>query len=177
MTEEYLNKYAHDKHLPADFYSELCLLDLKSKEKLVELLELLSPSANALQGIYRLANEIIRREGFTFVDLFSSDEITSVLLANKLSRKEKTTLLRKRLEELRFPEKHQIVNTAHQLVDEIKKTYAVKLSLPDELEGEVIDFSFSIKSQADLENKISNLISLKDSGQVSALFDILLGRV
>lgn len=49
-------------------------------------------------------------------------------------------------------------------MSEIKKTYSIKVELPDELEGEVVDISFTIKSQADLENKITNLISLKEWG-------------
>lgn len=176
MTEEFLNNYATEKHLPADFYAELRALDDRSKSMLVEVLELLAPSANALQGIYKLGNEIARREGLVFADYFKKDQIANVLALDKISRKEKTALLRRCLEELRFPEKYQIVNSAQELVTEIKKTYAIKLALPEELEGDAIDLNFTIKSQADLEKKIANLIALKESGQISAIFDVLLGR-
>lgn len=92
MTDEFLNKYAAEKHIPAEFYAELRALDESSKNKLVEILEIIAPSSNALQGIYKLANEIARREGLTFSGLFNKLEIESIFALDKISRKEKTAL-------------------------------------------------------------------------------------
>lgn len=173
----YLDTYIAEKHVPEDFQKELRSLNKEDLSVISKFLEVLSPSNNSFQVLYKYMIEISARDKKSISEILSDEELRKIVDGDKGSRKEKLSLVRRYLELKRFPEKNKIQDLMGLTVSNIRKEYGVILDLPDELEGDTVHVQFSIKSAEDFGNKLRKLEELRDSNQLEHLFDILMGRI
>jgi len=175
--EQFLNQYSKEKYLAADFVAEVLKLDQSSLKVITNILKELNPSGNSLQVMFDLANQIAMKRKISIADVLNEIEVEQILNKDKISKKEKTSLIRKSLESLRYPEKQKILSDVSALVESIRRNHSVKVKLPQDLEGDTIELSFSIKSPENLESKTEDLLRLSKSPDIKRLFDHLLGRI
>ncbi len=170
-----LKQYVEEKHVGGSLRERLEALGVDEQEALCAILAL-SPSANTLQELLRLSVEIAARDGVSLHSVLSSEELLAILEREGVNRKEKQKLLRALLEETRFPEMKKIRDSlsAHQA--QLRKECGLRLSLPEDLEGDSVSLEISARSPKDLEQLAARIKQLAKHPSTKAVFDILGGH-
>jgi hypothetical protein len=146
------------------------------KDLIAEYISELLPSSNAFRGILTLVNEISHRERVDRYSILNDHNIKSLLFQEEVPRKEKIKKVREYLERKRYPERSRLEDSIHGLMKKIRKDYNLKITLPDELEGDSIGVAISGRSPDDFRAFGEKILRLSDSSELSALFSILKGE-
>jgi hypothetical protein len=114
-------------------------------------------------------------------DHVAPEEILSEILRDKIfenkdhPRTQKEALLCKKLLEKRNPRLSSWLAEAERKAAQLKLPPALRLKLPDFLEGERLEFNISAKSPGELAKLAEALKSAADSNEMAALFEMLGG--
>ena len=168
-----------DKFLSEKFYEEALIVKIKSlrsEDFLVvsALIENLLPNANVFRQTLSLLEELAAVKGKGIAEVLNFDEIKKALSHG--SRKEQQIKLRNQLEQLRYPMRFKIKNELALRVEKIAKDYGVNVMLPEELEGETLEFNFKVRGVKDLERKSQKFNALIESKLCEDIFKILNGE-
>lgn len=172
-----LEKFIVERHVDsatAEYFREFFIL---LSESLPQLISELSPSANALKGVLVLIDEISKREKVSEKEVFISCCLSEVLADENIPRKEKIKRVRDRLEKRRYPERSRLENMIEENVSAIRKNYNLKISMPEELEGDSIELKISGRNAEDFKLAAERISKLSESGELSTLFGVLRGEL
>ncbi|HMO18460.1 MAG TPA: hypothetical protein PKA63_06570 [Oligoflexia bacterium] len=169
--------YIEEKHVEASFADYLRSLDRNSEKAVEELIIKLSPSLNSLKSLITLLDEISRRDKTSWLDILSAKEPVEILDAESLGRKEKLGRLRDFLETLRYPHRSKLEERISNLERVIRSEFNVKLKLPEELEGDSVEFRFTSRNASDLSEYSRKIMDLSRSPELNELYSILKGEV
>ncbi len=152
---------------------------ISNLDNITERIELsMAPSENLLREFMRLAEETARRDKLSVESIFADEQITKLIAdETKSTRKARQKKLRQILEEKRYPEMTQIRNELSELTSEMIRTHGIRVSLPEDLEGDTITLSVQAKSEKGLQQLGEQLIALSQSDQTKRLFSLLKGEV
>ncbi len=170
-----IEQYINEKRLEGTLRSRLEESSPSERQALAPVLEL-SPSANTLQEILRLAGEIAARDQQELSRILSSSALASVIEQEDLNRKQKQKLLRQSLEDLRYPELKKLRDELEYHQKTIRKECGLRLSLPEDLEGDSLTLEVSARSPEDFKALSLRFEELAEHPSTKAVFAILGGR-
>lgn len=200
--ENFLAYYITEKRADSALVDRLHALKAHEIRGLCHFLEVLNPSANTLRGYLNIIDELpeltarvaegsenggdVALEGCagagcptSFVtenSFWASPAVLEILDQTGWSRKEKQKKIWELLERLRYPLKNLILSELERGVRMLIKRYGVGLSLPDELEGDDLHFSFCVRSPAELKDVSIALEKLAADREFAKLFEVLKGE-
>lgn len=168
-------EYISDKHVPEELASQLLRLQGEDGECVHQLILLLSPSANALKGILQLAEEICVIRDCSLSTVFEGSEVQSILLNERMSRKEKQKFLRLQLEAVRFPTAGKIRQTLEGAQQAMLKSHGVRVHFPADLEGDRLEVKVFFSSPEELLRIASALNKVANDETLAQMFQSLRG--
>ncbi len=172
-----LDSYIRERHLEGPNAEFFLGLSVNFKSEMDDLITELSPSANALRNILLLIEEIAKRESLSLSEVYSSSALFQVLQDKDIPRKEKTKRVREILERRRYPERTRLENLVQENVSGISRKFNIKVTLPDELEGDRLEIKMYGRSPEDFQDAAQKLAMLSESRELNTLFGILRGEV
>lgn len=174
MTSDELKSYLESRKAPESLVSFIFCLTPTAIDRVCVLTDALRPSANTLRDILHLADEISARDGFPIENLLSSKEVSHIL--EHPDRKVRSKNLKDYLQELRFPQLAEIKQKLDSRVEEIANQVGLRLTLPQNLEGDTICANISIKTPDDCAKYAKILGDLEQSPALNEIFSILRGQ-
>jgi hypothetical protein len=171
-----IDEFIQERRVDSSTAASLREMDGALRVLVAEYLSELSPSSNAFRGILALVDEISYREKVDRYSILNSEDMKSLLLQEGVSRKEKIKKIREHLERKRYPERSRLEDAISGIVKKIRTDYNLKITLPDELEGDSIGIVISGRSPEDFKVYGEKIAGLSSSNELSTLFSILRGE-
>ncbi len=175
MNSQNLENYFIQRQVPDQTQEFLRALAPNDLEAVSSLVQNLSPSSNMLRSLIDLLGDIQHRDKLSFLEIFEQVSIGS-LLASSGSSKDKQLKLKTSLLRIRYPEKYEIEDKLAGLVDSIRKNFGLRVTLPEELEGDQLQLNIQIRDTKDLSSYSEKLSNLSSSEEIQELFSILRGE-
>lgn len=173
---EYLAAYVEEKRAPRALARFLEELSPPASCLVRDLIEAVNPSANALRGLLRLADEIGVREEKKLEEVLDAAALRELAAVQGKSRKEKQKLLREELERMRFPELARVKARLEQLQQELLQSFGVRIELPPDFEGDQVSVKMVMSKPEDFRRAGRQLVLLADDLHLRELFSLLEGE-
>ncbi|GEM_PF-4012314 len=173
-----LEEYIAEKRLDNSLAERLRALTAADRPTILELLEELDPSANTLRELFRLADEVARRDRSTIsaVILGVREELSATLANAKLGRKDRQRLFREALERRRYPVREQIRQELLACEERLLRELNLRCRAPQDFEGDTLEISATVRSAADLQQLAERLQQASDHPSFKRILDILKGE-
>ena len=169
-----IGSFIEERRVDAKFQSRLNELQETEQVIVERLIQCLSPSANTLRELIRLAEEIAARESRSLLDVLSAEKINQ-LLEHSSSKKERQRLIRQELEQQRFPKLHKLHAELNQYQTQLLNDLGLRLELPRDLEGDTLSLTISAKTARDFERQGAKITELSTHPALARIFSLLKG--
>lgn len=138
------------------------------------MLVLLRPTANFLQDILSLMDEIAARDRISLAQL--AGELDALEPEQELGQKDRQRRLRRELERLRYPETARIEDELERCRREILADCGVRVQYPLDLEGDQLTCDLTFSSADGLREIGESLQAAARHPALHRIYDILKGR-
>jgi hypothetical protein len=175
MNMNSLESYIIDRKVDTRFAEHLRAMEQGGRNEVMALIDRLSPSANALRGLLRLAEEIAMRDKQSLAQVLGDESVRMILMNDKLGRKDSHARIVSLLEMKRYPERALLQTRIDKNVKQLVKEFGIQVHVPDELEGDTVQITLKARSCDELSEKIDSLSELGQHPACRELYSILLG--
>jgi hypothetical protein len=175
--ENLLNSYIDEKRVVDSDARYLTQVSEFFSVELTELITNLSPSTNALKSLLVLIEEISKKESISMSEVYSSLTLSETVNSVDIPRKDKIKRIREVLEKRRYPERSRLEDLVKKNLVSASKNYNLKVSLPEEFEGDRLIVKISGRSPEDFKLAAKKLLEFSDSEELGNLYSILRGEL
>lgn len=170
-----LDSFIVERCVGGSMLSRLQRLPKASLGAVEELILHLQPSVNWLRDALDLTEEIAARDKVSLQDTLRDSDLNSVLNSD-IGRKDKQKRFRAILEAKRFPRRAQIQRRLKDLQREIARRHGFHVAFPEDLEGDQLTCTLTLRSAEELGGAAQQLVSLESSGRVDEMLRLLRGE-
>jgi len=146
------------------------------REALLNLAQGLDVGQNHLRDLLDWLEEIKLRDGVSFAEILSREELSRIMSDPRLGRNDKLKRLKDELRRLRFPRMARIEKEIHQRVGEMKLKPQIQVNVPSGLESGTVTVQVKATDCDEMKRLIGDLVRLSEGEQMKQIFALLRGE-
>lgn len=161
------------KKIHLKILSRLSLLSHEDQESIFGLVKNLESGFNFINELLTLLEEISKRDGNTISDLISDQQISDIVLKDKISRDQKAKFIMLLLKEKRYPYIKEFEKKITGHIKNLKLPDTISIDLPENFENEAINMKLRFKDKKSYQEILDKLIQISDSKDFSKILEII----
>ena len=146
------------------------------REALMTLAQGLDVGQNHLRDLLEWLEEIQLRDGVSFAEILSREELSRIMSDPRLGRNDKLKRLKDELRRLRFPRMARIEKEIHQRIREMKLKPQINVTVPPGLEGGVVTLTVKASSHDELKRLFGEVAQVVEGEGMKEVFLLLRGE-
>jgi hypothetical protein len=174
MSEEGVRAHAAEKRFGAATLDRWLALEADDREALLHLARELRLGENQFRDFFDQLSDVASRRGCAVASLVADGPVRDALRRG-LSRNDAIHAVRQTLRRLRYPQLTAVEERLARLRMGLGLPAAVRLELPENLEGEQVTVVLQASSAAELRERARALAAAAQEGAVDEIFDLLAG--
>jgi HPt (histidine-containing phosphotransfer) domain-containing protein len=176
MSEAAIRAYAGARHFGTGTLDRWLRHAPADGAALLRVAEQLRLGENQLRDVLDAVEDIAIRSRCAIGDVLAQESVAGVLQRGR-GRNEAIHALKQALRRLRYPELSATEARLNDLVKTLRLPRDVRISFPENLEGEEITVTLQVASAEQLRDRLRQLASLAECEQLDAIFRLLNGQV
>ena len=166
--------YARERHFSPATLERWLKLAVEDREALLQLAVRLRLGENHFRDVLDLVEDIATRSQTTLHGVLASEAVTAVL-GRGLGRNEMLKQLKEVLRRERYPQLAATESALAALVKEIGPPPGVRITFPENLEGDTVTVTLQASSPDELRARTRALAALSQQSRIDELFRLLGG--